>query len=77
MQLATDFLSFTIITLTIYSIVNDERPLPAKAATEEADKLLFADEPYIESPIKVDYGTNLRYRETSCPYNRVLSDWPL
>jgi hypothetical protein len=49
--------------LTIHSVVNDERPLPPKATTEDEDELLFADDPWIESPIKVDYGINLRYRQ--------------
>jgi len=48
--------------LTIPSIVNDDRPLPLKASTEDEDELLFADDPWIDSPIKVDYGINLRYR---------------
>jgi acetyltransferase-like isoleucine patch superfamily enzyme len=48
--------------LTIPSIVNDDRPLPPKAPAENEDELLFADDPWIDSPIKVDYGINLRYR---------------
>lgn len=48
--------------MTIPSIVNDDRPLPLKASTEDEDELLFADDPWIDSPIKVDYGINLRYR---------------
>ncbi len=49
------------IALTIHSVVNDDGPLPPKASTEEDDELLFADDPWIDSPIKVDYGINLRY----------------
>jgi hypothetical protein len=41
--------------------VDDKRPLPPKALTEEKDEALFGDDPWIDGPIKVDYGTNLQY----------------
>lgn len=44
----------------LLSIVDDKTPLPAAGASEEEDFQLLADEPYIDSPIKVDYGFNLR-----------------
>jgi hypothetical protein len=50
-----------ILALTYLSVVNDKRPLPPQAATEEEDWTLFGDDPWIDGPIKVDYGTNLRY----------------
>ena len=34
--------------------------MPPLGATEEEDSLLLQDDAYVESPIKVDYGTNLR-----------------
>jgi len=45
---------------TIPSIINDESPLPSPAATEAEDAILLQGEPYIDGPVKVDYGTNLR-----------------
>jgi hypothetical protein len=43
-----------------FSVVDDKSPLPPPADTEEEDEILLQDEPYIDGPIKVDYGTNLR-----------------
>ncbi|KXL44392.1 MAG: hypothetical protein FE78DRAFT_150348 [Acidomyces sp. 'richmondensis'] len=40
-------------------IIGDNRPMPPQAASEAEDEELFADEPWIESPIAVDYGTNI------------------
>jgi hypothetical protein len=60
-QVAAMVLIPRISTLTIHSVVNDTRILPPKAPTEVEDELLFADDPWIDSPIKVDYGVNLRY----------------
>jgi hypothetical protein len=42
------------------SVVDDRSPLPPPGANEEEEALLLQDEPYIDGPIKVDYGTNLR-----------------
>ena len=53
-------IAFLIIALTHFSVVNDKRPLPAQAATEEEDWKLFEDDPWIDGPINVDYGINLR-----------------
>ncbi|KAG0647552.1 acetyltransferase [Hyphodiscus hymeniophilus] len=39
---------------------NDKSPIPAAGASEEEDAILLQDEAYIDGPIKVDYGTNLR-----------------
>jgi hypothetical protein len=44
-----------------FSVIDDKSPLPPPGATEEEDTLLLQDEPYIDGPIKVDYGSNLRY----------------
>ncbi|KIN07427.1 hypothetical protein OIDMADRAFT_16139 [Oidiodendron maius Zn] len=41
-------------------VIDDMSPLPPPGATEEEDAILLQDEPYIDGPIKVDYGTNLR-----------------
>lgn len=34
--------------------------LPPRAATEEEDEALFEDYPWIDGPLKMDYGTNVR-----------------
>ena len=47
------------------SITNDERPLPPRAATDDADDELFAHHPWICSPIHVDYGRNILVGEGS------------
>lgn len=44
------------------SIIDDKTPLPPQGATDEEDAILLQDDAYVESPIKVDYGTNLRYK---------------
>jgi len=44
-----------------YSIVDDKSPIPPPGKTEDEDAVILKDEPYIDGPIKVDYGTNLRY----------------
>jgi len=41
-------------------IVDDSRPLPPFASTPEEDEGLFVDDPWVDAPIKLDYGTNLR-----------------
>lgn len=46
--------------LTISSIVGDKSPLPPPAATEEADEELFAEDAWVEAPIHIDYGTNVK-----------------
>ncbi|KAK7516775.1 trimeric LpxA-like protein [Phyllosticta citriasiana] len=40
-------------------ILNDKTPLPPVAATPEEDAALFEDEPWVESPLVFDYGTNI------------------
>jgi acetyltransferase-like isoleucine patch superfamily enzyme len=41
-------------------VVADDTPLPPRAATQEADDKLFEDDPWVESPVSMDYGTNVR-----------------
>jgi hypothetical protein len=43
------------------SVLDDKTPLPPPGATEDEDAKLLQGEAYIDGPIKVDYGTNLRY----------------
>lgn len=42
-------------------VINDKSPLPPVGATEEEEFEILQNEPYIEGPIKVDYGTRLRF----------------
>jgi acetyltransferase-like isoleucine patch superfamily enzyme len=40
-------------------ITDDKRPLPPAAATPEADDELFLNEPWVEAPMRADYGVNV------------------
>jgi acetyltransferase-like isoleucine patch superfamily enzyme len=40
-----------------YSIIEDNRPIPTGTGNDDVD---FADDPWIDGPIRVDFGTNLR-----------------
>jgi hypothetical protein len=51
---------YCFVMLTHLSVINDKSPLPPPAATAEEDMKLFDDDPWIDGPIKADYGTNLR-----------------
>lgn len=42
-----------------HSIVQDSRPLPPVAATPEEDDELFVLDPWVEPPLRIDYGTNV------------------
>jgi acetyltransferase-like isoleucine patch superfamily enzyme len=44
---------------SLSSIIGDKTPLPPPAPTEEDDEKLLAEEPWVEPPICMDYGTNL------------------
>ncbi|EEP75965.1 nodulation protein L [Uncinocarpus reesii 1704] len=41
-------------------LIQDERPLPPLAEDPEVDDQLFEDEPWVEAPIRVDYGFNVK-----------------
>lgn len=41
-------------------INGDTSPIPAQLADPEEDAALFDDEPWVEAPIHIDYGTNVR-----------------
>ncbi|TVY68741.1 putative acetyltransferase [Lachnellula suecica] len=41
-------------------INQDKTPLPPPGASEEEDDLLLRDEEYVEGPVKLDYGYNVR-----------------
>lgn len=42
------------------SVIGDETPMPPEAADEEADAALFDDDAWVEPPVRVDNGTNVR-----------------
>ncbi|KAK2834842.1 hypothetical protein FQN49_006859 [Arthroderma sp. PD_2] len=41
-------------------IVCDTRPLPPRASDQQEDDALFEDDPWIEAPIRTDYGCNFK-----------------
>ncbi|EER24090.1 hypothetical protein CPC735_054600 [Coccidioides posadasii C735 delta SOWgp] len=41
-------------------IVQDERPMPPPAGDPVADARLFEDDPWVEAPIRTDYGYNVK-----------------
>ncbi|KKA31018.1 hypothetical protein TD95_004109 [Thielaviopsis punctulata] len=40
-------------------LLGDDTPLPLRAATEEEDDALLANYPWVQSPVTMDYGTNV------------------
>lgn len=54
-----DTISLSTILMT-FSVVHDKSPLPQQAASQEEDDALFQEDPYIEAPVRIDYGTRLR-----------------
>ena len=57
--------------------MGDATPLPPKkeGSTEEDDEATLADEPWVEPPFRIDYGTNLRLgRNVFINYNCVVID---
>jgi len=53
-------LQFPSVTNNPASVVADTRPLPPPTDSQAADDDLFNLDPWIESPIHIDYGTNVR-----------------
>jgi len=41
-------------------IVGDKRPMPSQNPNEEEDAALFDSDPWVEAPVHIDYGTNLK-----------------
>lgn len=49
-----------LISIFTQSIVHDKRPLPSHHFDQAKDDAQFDDEPWVEPPVHIDYGTNLR-----------------
>jgi len=57
------------------SIIQDKTPLPPPAATSEDDDKLFEHDPWIEPPLAMDYGYNVRLGENVfINFNSVFLD---
>ncbi|KAK5015828.1 hypothetical protein LTR39_002405, partial [Cryomyces antarcticus] len=56
---ATDALTRRQMVKMWRDIVQDPRPLPAELASQDIDDVQFEDDPWVEAPIHIDYGTNL------------------
>lgn len=39
----------------------DETPLPAQLSSEEDDEAQLEDYPWVDAPIRLDYGYNVKY----------------
>lgn len=58
-----------------HSIVGDNNPLPPPASKEEDDEALFDDDPWVEPPFRIDYGSNLRLgKNVYINFNCVVID---
>jgi acetyltransferase-like isoleucine patch superfamily enzyme len=43
----------------VFSITQDSHPLPPPATSQEEDDQLFEDHPWVERPVRADYGINI------------------
>ena len=41
--------------------MGDTTPLPSEQLDPEQDEALFEDDPWVEPPVKVEYGTNIQF----------------
>ena len=56
-------------------IVDDKTPLPPQLEDDEQDAAQFVDEPWIEGPIRLDYGINVRLgRNVYMNFNCTILD---
>jgi len=49
-----------LMSIFTQSIVHDQRPLPSHHFDQAKDDAQFEDEPWVEPPVRIDYGSNLR-----------------
>lgn len=60
---------------SFHSIIDDKTPLPDRLDDPAADDELFKNDPWIEAPIKVDYGFNVKLGEgVFVNFNAVFID---
>lgn len=60
---------------TIFSVIMDKTPLPPQAATQDEDDKLFADDPWIEPPLAMDYGYKVKLgQNVFINFNSVFLD---
>jgi hypothetical protein len=52
--------SYAIPLLTPASVVGDESPMPPVGANEDEEAILLQNEPYVDGPVKADYGYNIK-----------------
>jgi len=68
-------LSKSLISRALFSILHDPTPLPPPAPTEEEDDALFGDDPWIEAPVAMDYGYNVKLgKNVYVNFNSVFLD---
>lgn len=59
----------------VFSVIQDKTPLPPQAQTAEEDDKLFENDPWIEPPMAMDYGYNVRLGENVfINFNSVFLD---
>lgn len=58
-----------------FSVIQDKTPLPPQAQSAEEDDKLFENDPWIEPPMAMDYGYNVRLGENVfINFNSVFLD---
>ncbi|TDZ13718.1 Maltose O-acetyltransferase [Colletotrichum spinosum] len=48
------------LALLVNDILKHDRPLPEPAPDQEQDEQILADEPWIDGPVRMDYGYNVK-----------------
>jgi acetyltransferase-like isoleucine patch superfamily enzyme len=44
-----------------FSLVGDKTPLPSELSDPQQDEALFENEPWVEAPVQMEYGTNIQF----------------
>jgi acetyltransferase-like isoleucine patch superfamily enzyme len=59
----------------VFSVIQDQTPLPPQASTPEEDDKLFENDPWIEPPLAMDYGYNVKLgQNVFINFNSVFLD---
>lgn len=59
----------------MHSIIQDKTPMPPQASTSDQDDKLFENDPWVEPPLAMDYGYNVRLGENVfINFNSVFLD---